>query len=1037
MSTDPEQLQAASAVEEASRNFLQSLQELYCKNALYTQLEFMMGSPESVEAEEAYYEDVDALIELFVEKSLEAKKLQSDNPRAYVVAALAEAINHPEDSKEDAIPVVKIEQLHDILATTMDTAAVETGIAVGALELAAQAQRAEAEAATRLAAASDGSAAASTGTSAAERKAAMKVSPEELFRVAQHVRSGLADEAELLQIRAEDEDDGVELNEEEPHFLKNLGLASFKRKINYRVMLPSQQLREARTPQQRQLVLDRLAQRQQGDLSLLNSMEQAAAAQARLNNDRRMIAKREQRQQRDDTQEVAARGEFADAAATTLELLRSELDEKPEEAGFRPQDLPNRLPPWMQHSFGRKPRFGLLQSTQSLQEQRRSLPIFCMRDAIMSHVDAHSVTILVGETGSGKTTQIPQFLAEHGYAKKGMICCTQPRRVAAETLAMRVAEEFGCRLGEEVGYTVRFRDVTSSLTQIKYMTDGMLLREALLDDSFLRYSVIILDEAHERSINTDLLFAIVRNALHKNSALKVMVTSATLETAKFCHYFGTSEPFLIEGRTFPVETYYLAEPTSDYVRAALQTVMKIHLTEPPGDVLVFFTGQEEIEMGGEQLFRWMEQLRSHGTPLPDMVVLPLTATMPQEVQSRVFEETPPGRRKVVLATNVAETSITISNLYYVVDSGYCKQSIFDPKQEMEQLKVMPISQAQAKQRAGRAGRIGPGKCYRIYTEAQFRGDMVSETVPDIMRSSLFHVTLQLKAMGIDLFNVDLMDAPPRETVVSALEKLRYLEALDDDGLLTPLGGRMAQLAIDPSQSKTLLTAVDMGCSEPVLTVVSMLAVQKRGVFYRPRDQQDAADAAKRTFHQPEGDQITLMAVYNAWAENGMSEDWCKMHFLKHRMLVEARDTRDQLKDMLTRRHPNISHSSDHDLTSVRKAITAGYFFHAAKRVDSHARSYVTMADRREVYVHPSSVLIDDPPKYVLYDDLRLTKKEYMAELLAIEPQWLAELAPAFYARPKKGRRLTREQEAERFTPILKSWETGSSWRMSRLKRQRK
>jgi ATP-dependent RNA helicase DHX8/PRP22 len=1085
-----------AAAEQQNLSILMKLQELYCKSVLYEQLECVMGHPATQEESDGYLDDVDGLVSLFLEEKAAAVAKQSDAldesaaakeerekaAEQHILAALSNAINgtsaeddsngncHADSDEpvEAEISAASIKQLYSTLHDCLSTDTVATGLAVGSLLLAEDAKR-SAEEAARLAQQQrqrqrqDGVDLSSMTTSTAERKNAMKVSPEEMFRLAQHVRSGLADEADLLKLKSEDagEEEGadVELNDTEPRFLRNMGFSStLHRRINYRALLPSQMLKNANSPQHRQAILDRLAQKQQGDPSKLTSMERTAQMQEKINMERRVIARKAQRQQQQQQQfnygdddrggaAAAGSGEWSGrgggAAADSEEfathptLLHSELDAPPEEGGFRPHDLPSKLPPWMKHSFGRKPRFGLPETMQSIQEQRASLPIYAKREALMKFVDSHRVTVLVGETGSGKTTQIPQYLVEHGYADHGIVACTQPRRVAAETLAMRVAEEYGCRLGEEVGYTVRFRDVTSSLTKIKYMTDGMLLREALLDDSFQRYSVIILDEAHERSINTDLLFAIVRQALRKHEGLKVMITSATLDTDKFCAYFGAEEPFRIEGRTFPVETYYLTDPTNDYVRAALQTVMMIHLQEPPGDVLVFFTGQEEIELGGEQLFRWMEMLRRQvSTPLPDLMVLPLTATMPQEVQSKVFEATPPGCRKVVLATNVAETSITITNLYYVIDSGYCKQNIFDAKHGVDQLKVVPVSQAQAKQRSGRAGRIGPGKCYRMYTEQQFTEEMVPETIPDIMRTSLFHVTLQLKAMGLDLLNLELMDCPPKEVIVSALEKLRYLEALDDEGLLTPLGSRMAQLSIDPSQSKTLLTAVDFGCSEPVLTIVSMLAVQKRGVFYRPRDQQEAADAARRQFMQPEGDQLTLMAVYDAWVENGMSEEWSKHNFLKHRMLVEARDTRDQLKEMLARRHQHISHENDTNLDQVRKAITAGYFFHAARRVDSHTRSYVTLSDRREVYVHPSSVLIDDPPKYVLYDDLRMTKQEYMTELLAIEPKWLVELAPAFYTKPKEGR-LTKEQAAERFTPILKSWETGSSWRISRLKKQRR
>lgn len=1060
--------------EQQNTALLMRLQELYCKSVLYEQLERVMGHPATQEESDGYLDDVEGLVELFKEEAAavakdvgptddtaEAAAQRAQLAEQHILRSLAAAINGSgEEERDDAeeaveaeVPLASIEQLYHTLHDCLSAETIATGLAVGSLLLAEDAKR-SAEEAAQMAQQQrqhrDGVDLSSMSTSTAERKNAMKVSPEEMFRLAQHVRSGLADEADLLKLPSEDaEEEGgadVELNETEPRFLRNMGFSStLHRRINYRALLPSQMLQNASSPQHRQAILDRLAQRQQGDPSKLTSMERTAQMQEKINMERRVIARRAQQQQQQQQQQQEdfdrgaedRNGVGSEEFASHPTLLHSELDAPAEEGGFRPQELPSKLPPWMRHSFGRKPRFGLPDTMQSIQEQRASLPIYAKRDALLKYVDTHRVTILVGETGSGKTTQIPQYLVEHGYADRGTVACTQPRRVAAETLAMRVAEEYGCRLGEEVGYTVRFRDVTSSLTKIKYMTDGMLLREALLDDSFQRYSVIILDEAHERSINTDLLFAIVRQALRKHEGLKVMITSATLDTDKFCAYFGAEEPFRIEGRTFPVETYFLSDPTTDYVRAALQTVMMIHLQEPPGDVLVFLTGQEEIELGGEQLFRWMEMLRRQvTTPLPDLMVLPLTATMPQEVQSKVFEATPPGCRKVVLATNVAETSITITNLYYVVDGGFCKQNIFDARHGIDQLKVVPVSQAQAKQRSGRAGRIGPGKCYRMFTEQQFTEEMEPETTPDIMRTSLFHVTLQLKAMGLDLLNLELMDCPPREVIVSALEKLRYLEALDDEGLLTPLGGRMAQLSIDPSQSKTLLTAVDFGCSEPVLTIVSMLAVQKRGVFYRPRDQQEASDAARRQFMQPEGDQLTLMAVYDAWVENGMSEEWSKHNFLKHRMLVEARDTRDQLKGMLARRHQHISHENDANLDQVRKAITAGYFFHAARRVDSHTRSYVTLADRREVYVHPSSVLIDDPPKYVLYDDLRMTKREYMTELLAIEPRWLVELAPAFYAKPKEGR-LTKEQAAERFNPILKSWETGSSWRISRLKKQRR
>ncbi|ESL06704.1 hypothetical protein TRSC58_05619 [Trypanosoma rangeli SC58] len=1051
------------------QSLLQQLQLIYIKNELYRQLEHLLGRPESVEQAEGYYDDVEELLALFLRES--SNSGGAEGGKEALLAALNAAINGAEED-EPAIPLEQLRGLVRIMQTNLRGIDWPRCLEAGALAI-AEKERNEAEAALRrnllqeeeeAAAQRDGEGRrtlASLTTDPAERRAAMKVRAEEKMQLAQLVRTGLLDESELLLLRTDDEEvEQVELNEEEAPFLRGLVR---HRPVNYRALLPSEQLMRAITPAQREAIIARRAvQQANGDEIETNSMKRAAMSQQLRNKDRQILWAKERRLQRlteqtrnsmgdgfaphnrgahdgawgEDEGDGEARGD--DRYNSGSDLLNHELLERPEDlvGGFRSvRDLPSRLPPWMKHSFGEKPRFGPTFTSQSLTEQRESLPIFAYRDRILQHVDGHKVTVLVGETGSGKTTQIPQYLAEHGYNKYGVICCTQPRRVAAETLAIRVAEEYGCRLGEEVGYTVRFRDVTSSLTKIKYMTDGMLLREALLDDTFQRYSVIILDEAHERSVNTDLLFAIVRNATHKRPTLKVIVTSATLEREKFCNYFNVADVFFIEGRTFPVEVNFLREPTEDYLDCALRTVMKLHLEEPPGDVLVFLTGQEEIELGGERLFRWMDKMHELSErPVPDMLVLPLTASLPQEVQSRVFEPTPSRCRKVVLATNVAETSITISNLYFVVDSGFCKQNVFDPKTGVEQLKIVPISQAQAQQRAGRAGRIGPGKCFRMYTEPQFQMDMEPATAPDIQRSNLFNVVLQLKAMGInDLFALDLMDPPPQETLVSALQKLRYLEALDDDGLLTPLGGRMAQLPIDPSQSKTLLTAIDMGCCEPVLTIVSMLAVQKRGVFYRPRDQHEAADAAKRQFHQPEGDQITLLAVYDAWVANGLNEEWCKRNFLKHRILVEARDTREQLSDMLRKRHASIPHHNDDALTEVRRAITAGHFFNAAKRITDVA--YATLAERREVYVHPSSCLRDAPPKYVLYNELQLTNREYMRELLVIEPQWLVELAPAFYSRPRKGQ-LTKEQRAERLNPILRAWESGSSWRISKQRRRK-
>ncbi|KAL7670974.1 hypothetical protein ACOME3_005889 [Neoechinorhynchus agilis] len=403
------------------------------------------------------------------------------------------------------------------------------------------------------------------------------------------------------------------------------------------------------------------------------------------------------------------------------------------------------------------------------------LPIYKLKEQLLKAIESNQILIVIGETGSGKTTQITQYMAEVGYTTLGRIGCTQPRRVAAMSVAKRVAEEFGCRLGTEVGYTIRFEDCTSSETKIKYMTDGMLLRECLIDPLLKSYGVIMLDEAHERTIHTDVLFGLLKEAIQKRENLKLIVTSATLDAVKFSEYFFKAPIFTIPGRTFPVELLYTKEPETDYLDAALITVMQIHLTEPAGDILLFLTGQEEIDTACEVLFARMKSL---GPEVPELIILPVYSSLPSEMQTRIFEPTPRGKRKVVIATNIAETSLTIDGIFYVVDPGFVKQKVYNPKTGMDSLVVTPISQAQAKQRAGRAGRTGPGKCYRLYTERAYRDEMLATTVPEIQRTNLASTVLSLKAMGInDLLSFDFMDPPSLDSLVMAMEQLHALNAL--------------------------------------------------------------------------------------------------------------------------------------------------------------------------------------------------------------------------------------------------------------------
>jgi ATP-dependent RNA helicase DHX8/PRP22 len=682
-------------------------------------------------------------------------------------------------------------------------------------------------------------------------------------------------------------------------------------------------------------------------------------------------------------------------------------------------------PEWKKKAEKKTLSYGII-SNKSIKEQRESLPIYRLKKELLEAVSKNQLLVVVGETGSGKTTQMVQYLVELGLTKNGgMVGCTQPRRVAAISVAKRVSEEYGCALGEEVGYSIRFDDMTSPSTKIKFQTDGMLMREYLADNDLRRYAAIMLDEAHERTIHTDVLFGLLKDLCKRRPDLKIIVTSATLDAGKFSEYFFNCPIFTIPGRTYPVEILYVKEPESDYLEAAIITVMQIHLDQPAGDILVFLTGQEEIDACCETLFTRMEAL---GDLAPELIILPVYSALPSEMQSRIFEPAPTGARKCVVATNIAEASLTIDGIYYVVDPGFAKQKVFNPKLGMDSLVVTPISQASAKQRAGRAGRTASGKCFRLYTEQAFKTEMLPTNIPEIQRTNLGNVVLQLKAMGInDLIGFDFMDPPPVATLIGALESLFALGALDEEGLLTRLGRKMAEFPLEPNLSKMLILSVDLGCSDEILTITAMLSVENP--FYRPRDKQAQADMRKAKFHQAEGDHLTLLTVYKAWEAAKFSNPWCFENFVQARSMRRAQDVRKQLVTIMDR-YRLLLLSAGKNYKLICKAITAGFFTNAAKK--DPQEGYRTLIDQNPVYIHPSSALFQKNPEYVIYHELVLTTKEYMRNVMVIDAKWLVELAPSFYksADPNK---MTRAKKKEKIEPLHDRFNPKDAWRLSRRK----
>ncbi|KAK0323600.1 hypothetical protein LTR82_005347 [Friedmanniomyces endolithicus] len=677
------------------------------------------------------------------------------------------------------------------------------------------------------------------------------------------------------------------------------------------------------------------------------------------------------------------------------------------------------------------------------------LPIARHRDALLYTIETHPVTILIGPTGSGKTTQLPQYLEQAGWCSDGKIIAvtqasplqpsellTFPRRIAATTIATRVAAETGTSLGQKVGYSIRFEDVTSAATKIKFLTDGLLLREALVDPLLSRYSVIMVDEAHERSLSSDVLLGILKKIRKKRPELRIVVSSATLQAEEFLRYFAGEDAgdggaadsigriVSIEGRAFPVDIHYLAEPCEDYLERAVQTVFDIRASEPEGDILIFLPGRDDIQTA-------IEKIADRNSSLPakadKLLPLPLYAGLTTDQQLYVFEPAPEATRKVICATNIAEASVTITGITHVIDPGYVKLRVYNPTTGIDTLTSTPISRASATQRAGRAGRAGrtkPGKCYRLYTESAFSHTMPETTVPEIQRSNLAALVLQLKALGIDnLARFDFLSPPPAELLVRALELLYALGALDDYAKLTkPLGTRIAELGIEPMLAKALLSSPDFGCVNEMLSIAAMIQVsgQGSGVWFS-HDNKTGEEKARRSFAVEEGDHLTLLNVYQAFVTKGKQEaKWCQKHYLNFKTLSRAVRIRNQLRRALERFGIAVlDPAADVGVlkagglpiqTRILRSLTSGYFPHAARmQADGTFRSIGGQSGKGSggedggggamvMHAHPSSLMFNRKAEWVVFGEVvEMRGKVYIREVSRVERGWLGELGGGYYA----------------------------------------
>ena len=772
----------------------------------------------------------------------------------------------------------------------------------------------------------------------------------------------------------------------------------------------------------------------------------------------------------------------------------------------------------------------LIARAQALWPKRKALPVWTHADTIRGALQEKDILLLVGETGSGKSTQVPQMLIKQPWFKDpvpqdnrgsrigGCIAVTEPRRVAAITLAQRVAQEVGTTLGGskgKVGYSVRFDTCAGPETRIKYLTEGMLLQEMLQDPWLRKYSAVVVDEVHERGTNVDIVLGFLKRMIvdkeglkeRRGQPLKVCVMSATAEVERIVEFFseakisamtngfhekesmeeleertakqeaddesewegiqssedeqepcavkdrpaisnstsvkesvnGTatnSEPrpirngelkangviketvssttlstnetpanlevCYIEGRQYPVSINYAASPITDLMDGYLRAVFQIHHSEPmPGDMLVFVTGQEVVERL-EQLVR--EYASSLPKDIPGMLVLPLFAALPQAAQQRVFEPAPKGMRKVILATNIAETSVTISGVRFVIDCGMAKIKHFRTRIGLESLLVKPISKSSAIQRKGRAGREAPGKCFRLYTES-FYLDLERSNTPELLRSDLSHAILVLKARGItDIFSFPFLSPPSHASIAKALLMLYELGALSESGSITKIGRRMAYLPLSAPLSRTLLAASDsvLDCLDEAIDIVACLSVEN--IFLTTSslsdEQRDAATAARADILRREGDHLTLLACIRAYAaEQSDRKSWCEARLISHRALRSVMDTRKQLRAHFHLPAPAPDNSDttttativSTDLAErILMAFLTGFKMNTARLMpDGSYRTLV--AGSQVVAIHPSSVLAGRKVECIMYNEFVFTQKAWARGVSAIQMNWIGKV----------------------------------------------
>ncbi|KAH8727081.1 P-loop containing nucleoside triphosphate hydrolase protein [Phaeosphaeriaceae sp. PMI808] len=671
----------------------------------------------------------------------------------------------------------------------------------------------------------------------------------------------------------------------------------------------------------------------------------------------------------------------------------------------------------------------LLKKRDALLPVRKKLPIWPQADIIRSSLKKNNVLVLTGETGSGKSTQVPQFLVSEPWCSK-CIAITQPRRVAAISLARRVAEEMGTFMGSQspaakVGYSVRFDNATGPNTKIKFLTEGMLLQEMLRDPAMSQYSAIVVDEVHERSVNVDLILGFLKNLVTmigsesssvRTEPLKVVVMSATADVQSLVKFFEGNEDHppsipipsdereistcYVEGRQYPVQTVYLPTPTQDWVESALKIIFQIHYKEPlPGDILVFLTGQDTIE-GLEKLVN--EYAQGMDSDVPKLLALPLFAALPQHAQQRIFQPTPFRTRKVILGTNIAETSVTVPGVRYVIDCGKSKVKQFRTRLGLESLLVKPISRSAAIQRQGRAGREAAGQCFRLYTEEGYKS-MEERTTPEILRCDLSQAILTMKARGIDdVPNFPFLDRPPREALEKAFLQLLHLQALSEDGKISEDGLKIAKFPLTPTLGRVLVEAAkpERDCLLDIIDIISALSVENVFLNLVTEECKEEAEEARRELYRREGDHLTLLVTVQRYAEEQTDRKvWCEKHFVSHRAMQNVMNIRKQLQQqckglklLSSDENPSYTAPSDAKSQAILACMLRGFISNTARLMPDG--SYKTFMGNQLIAIHPSSVLFGRKVEGIVFDEFVFTTKAWARGVSAVQLDWVSQVVEA-------------------------------------------